>query len=539
MADATRPAAADAGTDWRQAYEDLAGRKLDSLTLDELARLADAAFWVGRPRECVPARRRLYAAYRDTGDTARAAMTGWQLFNDHFDLDETAAAHGWLKRAERHAQQLPDSAEQGYVALGCAEWARYRGEQDAALEHARRAIEIGERTQDRDLEAHARAVGGRMLAACGDVSEGVELLDEAMLSAVGGELSPFTTGWVYCVLLHVCSELGDVRRATEWTDLAMRWSGHLREGGYFPGLCRLHRCEITSLRGGWAIAEAEALRAAQELAAFGGYLVAEGHYLVGEIRRLKGDLVGALDAFQRAHELGKDPQPGMALLRLAQGDARGASSALRVALTSAPSGFVARARLLAAQVAAELRLGNVAAARESVDQLAAVAAETGTPLLRAMSATSRGAVLLAENQVEQALPILRDACAIWRELSFPYEAAQTRMLLGDAIQRAGDEATARMEFEAARTAFQQLGATADAARAHAVLAGDAAPPGRLTEREVEVLRLVARGRSNRQIATELFISEHTVARHLSNIFRKIDVTSRAAATAYAFEHELV
>ena len=539
MADATRPAAAEAGADWRRAYDDLAGRKLDSLTLEDLARLADAAFWVGRPRECIPARHRLYDAYRDAGDTARAAMTAWELFNDHFDLDETSAANGWLSRAERLARDLPGSAEQGYVALGRAEWARHQGEPDSAVAHAQRAVEIGERTRDRDLAARGRAVAGRMLVARGDVSQGVGLLDEAMLSAVGGDLTPYTTGWVYCVLLHVCSELGDVRRAAEWTDLAVRWSADLREGGYFPGLCRLHHCEIISRRGGWQAAETEALQAAKELASFGDYLVAEGHYLVGEIRRLKGDLIGALDAYQRAHELGKDPQPGMALLRLARGDARGASSALRVALASAPTGFVTRARLLAAQVAAELSLGNVAVARESADELAAVAAEAGTPLLRAMSGTSRGAVLLAENQVAQALPALRDACAIWRELSFPYEAAQTRMLLGAAVRRAGDEATAQLEFEAAREAFQQLGATVDAARAHALQDGDAALPCGLTEREVEVLRLVARGRSNRQIATELFISEHTVARHLSNIFRKTDVTSRAAATAFAFEHDLV
>lgn len=231
--------------------------------------------------------------------------------------------------------------------------------------------------------------------------------------------------------------------------------------------------------------------------------------------------------------------PGMALVRLARGDAQGAGRALRVALASAPAGFMARARLLAAHVAAELRVGDVAAAGESVDALATVAAEAGTPVLRAMAATSRGALLLAEHAVDQALPVLREAGAIWRELLFPYELAQTRMLLGDAIRRAGDEATAQLEFAAARTAFRQLGAAADVARVQALLDGEATHPRGLTEREVEVLRLVARGRSNRQIATELFISEHTVARHLSNIFRKIDVTSRAAATAFAFENDLV
>jgi DNA-binding CsgD family transcriptional regulator len=519
-------------------HDRLAAADPDALDVRELEALAEAAFWLGRPRESISARRKAYAKYRDAGDAAGAAKTAWLLFQSHFDIDETAAASGWLKSAHRHAEAVPDQVQAGYVALADAEWALYNGEPDHALTYALHASEVGQRLGDRDLAVLGLATQGRALVSRGDVPEGIGRLDEAMVAVLSDELTPFATGWVYCLLLYTCQELGDVRRAAEWTDLAVRWCAERGQDSWYPGLCRLHQCEVRSLRGDWPVAEREAVRAAEELAPFGDYLIADGHYLAGEIRRRQGDYTGAAEAFRRAHEHGRDPQPGLALLHLARGDADGAASALRVALGSRSGTPLRRGRLLAAHVQAELRLDSIDAASGSADELAALAESSRSLLLRAMAGAARGAVLLARGDADGALPLLRDACGICRELSCPYEAAETRVLVASAARQLGDEATAVLELEAAKTIFVRLGAAPDVARVDALLARGSVTPGGLTSREVEVLRLVARGRSNRDIATELFISEHTVARHLSNIFRKLDVTSRSAATSFAYEHDL-
>jgi ATP/maltotriose-dependent transcriptional regulator MalT len=535
---AERSQASTAQTAWGDVYSELASADPGTLGVDELESLADAAFWLGLPRESITARHQLYARYRDSGDAKGATKTAWLLFNNHFDLDETAAASGWLGRARRHAEAAPDHVEASYVALADADWALYNGRLDDAQRLARLATDAGHQHGDRDLEALGLATQGRILIARDDVADGLDRLDEAMVAALSDELTPFATGWVYCLLLSTCQELGDVRRAAEWTDLAVRWCEERGQDSWYPGLCRLHRCEVQSLRGEWSAAEQGAVRAAEELAPFGDYLIADGQYLAGEIRRRRGDFAGAEDAFRRAHQYGRDPQPGLALLRLAQGDVDGAAAALRHALTGGAAGPLRRGRLLAAHVQAELRLAKLDSAAGSAEELAELADGSGALLLRAMAAAAQGSVLLARGDIEAALPLLRDACTICRELSCPYEAAETQVLLGQAARTVGDEETARLELAAARAAFERLDAAPDVERVDALLAWDTPTPRGLTAREVEVLRLVAHGRSNREIGAELFISEHTVARHLSNIFRKLEVTSRSAATSFAYEHHL-
>lgn len=539
MADGRDAAWAMTLADWRDVYQRFAASDPATLDADDLERLAEAAFWLGRPRESIAARQRAYGLHREVGDAEREARAAWLLFHGHFDLDETAVAGGWLRRAQQHAAELPGSREEGYVAVGETDWALHTGNLDEALSHARRAVAAGERHEDRELATLGRATEGRVLVERGEIPEGMALLDEAMLAAVGGELAPFITGWVYCLLLYTCQDLGDVRRAAEWTELAIRWCEQQGQDSWYPGLCRLHRCEIQSLRGEWSVAEKEALRAAEELAPFGDYLVAEGQYLAGEIRRRRGDLAEAEAAFRRAHELGRDPQPGLALLRLARGDAEGAAAMLRVAVAGGSGGPLPRAQLLAAHVEAALRTGDIQAARGSVKDLGELADATQVLMLRGMAARAQGTMLLAEGDTDGALPFLREAFAVCRELSCPYETADVRLLLGLAARRVGDEETARLEFEAARATFERLGARPDAERATALAAQKAPHPKGLTDREVQVLALVARGKSNREIAETLVISEHTVARHLTNIFRKLEVTSRAAATAFAFRHDLV
>lgn len=539
MTDGALVAGPDQGSGrWHRLYHELTAGDIATLQPDELELLAQAAFWLGHPRDTIAARSLAYALHRDAGDHERAARTCWQLFHNHFELDETAAASGWLNRAHRHVREVPDSIESGYVAIAAALWTGYRGQCDEAVRQAGQAHELGEARGDANLAAWALAVMGGMRVADGDVESGVALLDEAMVETVSGDLLPFVTGWIYCFLLKTCQALGDVSRASEWTESAVRWCEQNGVDSWYPGLCRLHRCEVASLRGDWASAEKEALRAAEDLAPFGNYLIAEGHYIAGEIRRRRGEHVEAEEAFRRAHALGHDPQPGLALLRLAQRDVQGAAQQIRLALIGGSRQPLPRSRLLAADVQVELELGDVDAARSSVDELAALARTSQSRLLWGLLAMSHGALLLAQDEADGAIPLLREAAAIFHQLDCPYEVAQVRVALGRAAQQLGDEQTAALELEAARSTFSRLGARPDELHVSALAAHATQNPRSLSDREVEVLRLVAQGLSNRQIASTLVISEHTVRRHLSNVFRKIGVTSRSGATAFAFEHDL-
>lgn len=521
-----------------ETYERLSTAAPDDLSSEELEALADAAFWLGRQRESISARQRAYARYRDEQDATRAARAACRLFHDHFDLDEAAVASGWLSRARRHAQLIPDQVEPGYIALAEADWALYHDENDRAVEQAQSALDTGRSFGDRDLEALGLATLGRMSIARGDIADGLARLDEAMLATVSDELAPYTTGWVHCVLLSTCEHIGDVRRAAQWSDLAVRWSQEHGQDSWFPGVCRLHRCEVDSMRGEWVVAEREALRAADELRPHAAYMVADGLYLAGEIRLRRGDLAGAEDALHRAHELGRNPQPGLAQLRLAQGDADGAAAALRSALAAGGSGPLRRGRLLATHVEAELRRGDTAAADRSAKELGDLAAANRAPMLRAMAAQAQGAVLM-DSDADAALPMLGMAQTIFRELSCPYDEAKIRVLLGMAARKTGDTETAKLEFDAARVVFERLGAGPDLERLVTVAATATPSVLGLTGREIDVLKLVARGNSNREIAGALVISEHTVARHLSNIFSKLSVRSRAAAASLAHEYKLV
>jgi DNA-binding CsgD family transcriptional regulator len=306
----------------------------------------------------------------------------------------------------------------------------------------------------------------------------------------------------------------------------------------YPGMCRINRAQLASLRGDWPQAEAEAVRATEELLSFNSPLAGEALYETGDVRRRLGDLAGAEAAFERAHELGFEPQPGLALLRLAQGKVEAAVAALRVAITGASGGRLHRTRLQWAFADAALAAGDLDAARSAADELDAIASEAEAPVLAASAATVRGSLLLAEDDVPAAMTSLRRAGALWQELRLPYEGARGRMAYGFALRAAGDEDGARLELRAALAAFERLGAAGDAAQASDLLGGPKALPQGLTAREAEVLRLVASGKTNRDIAVELVISEHTVARHLQNMFAKLGVTSRAAATAFAYEHDL-
>ena len=535
------PAAARAAADrsaWHEAYELLAGLGPGRLERHDLTLLADAAWWTSRLDESMATRRRAHAAHAAAGDARAAAHAAWFLSVDHGWKGEAAAASGWLRRAERHLAGLPECAEHGLVAVARADAARRARDLEGAAALAEAALGVGMRAGAQDVVAMALQTLGRVRIAEGRHEEGLPLLDEAMCAVLAGELTPLYTGWVFCTVLSACFERADLGRAGEWTIAAMAWCESLDTTTPFHGICRVHRVEVRALHGAWAEAEADGLLAEGELAELWPDLAAEALYAVGEVRRRRGDMEAAEEAFERAGTLGLDPQPGLALLRLDQGRPHAAEAALRLAGLGVGRSLLSRAGLLGARVEIALARADRAGAREAAAALGELAAEARAPVLAAAAAMADAAVRLAEGDAEGALRAAGEAWAGWQRLRLPHEAARARMLLGLASRAGGDEERARRELEAARAGFARLGAAPGERRAAALLARPAGPGG-LSAREVEVLRLVAAGRTNRQVAAELVLSEHTVARHLQNAFGKIGVSSRAAAAAYAVEQGLV
>jgi DNA-binding CsgD family transcriptional regulator len=337
--------------------------------------------------------------------------------------------------------------------------------------------------------------------------------------------------------MDACHELVDLRRAGEWIQATAEWCDRLPEAVMYRGICRVHRAQVLQVQGAWDEAEQEATRASNELLGVFAAAVAEGHYEVGEVCRLRGDLIRAEKEYRRAHQLGRDPQPGLALLRLAEGRVKAAAASMWAALAAETHDRLRRARLCAAQVEVALAAEDWKAAHAASDELAATAVAFASPGLMAASLQAGGAVLLADRQVAEALPVLRSACRQWQELGAPYDAAKTRLLLADAYRLLGDDEATGMELDAAGMVFERLGASLDV-RTVARHRGRFGLPGGLTEREAQVLRLVAAGNTNREIAAVLVLSDKTVARHLANIFAKLGLSSRTAATAYAFERGL-
>lgn len=534
-----RARAALARFDWPAAYSMLAGTA-EASGPEAQAVLAEAAWWLGQLDECITAREQAYARFERAGEGRAAARMAMLLYDDQCFKGRRAVARGWLQRAKRLLEAEPACLERGQLLTREAEVAHGEADLERAIDRARQALELGRALGDADLVADALQCTGRLLIAAGRPAEGLAFLDEAMLSVAEGTLGPFATGKVYCSLISACEELGDYQRALEWTDVGARWSED-HPSAVFPGLCRVHRAELLQLKGAWAEAEEEARRACTELCDVHLFNAGAGFYGIGEVRRRLGDLDEAQAAFRRAEEMGFQPQPGLALLRLAEGRVDAAAAEITRTLSEEPWDRLRRAKLLPAYVEIVLAAHDVESARIAVEELDAIAAEYRTPGLSGAALLTRGRLALAEGDVRVACGTLRQALHEWEALDLPYEMASTRVLLGLARREAGDEDGARASLDAAVALFQRLGAGADAGRARALREdGDPASlPAGLTAREAEVLRLVATGLTNRDVAGELFLSEKTVARHLSNLFVKIAVSSRAAATAWAFEHGIV
>jgi DNA-binding CsgD family transcriptional regulator len=527
---------------WRQAYDHLSAADQETpLHLTDLERLAMAAGLTGLDGESADLLVRAHHECLRAGDVVRAIRYGFYAAMTLMNRGELAHASGWLSRSQRLLDDCQqDLAERGYLLLPGGMRALGEGDATTAFATFDQAARIGERFGEPDLVALAQLGRGRALVRLGRVPEGVGLLDEAMVAVTAGEVSPIVSGIVYCSVISTCQETFDLRRAQEWTVALSRWCAAQPELVPYRGQCLVHRAELTQLHGAWSDAMTEAQRACEQLAESADHpALGAAFYRQAELHRLRGANARAEEAYREASRRGRMPQPGLALLRLAHDDVEAAASAMRRVMIETRD-RVTRAGLSLAHVEIMLAAGDIPAARGAADDLAEVAADLDAPLLMAMSAEATGAVLLAERQHQAACEALRRAWTSWQSLEAPYEAARTRVLLGRAYRELGDEGGAQMELDAARWVFQRLGAAPDLARVEDLSRkATSRATGGLTAREVEVLRLVACGKTNRAIAAELFLSEKTVARHISNIFGKLGLSSRAGATAYAYEHGLV
>jgi ATP/maltotriose-dependent transcriptional regulator MalT len=496
---------------------------------------AEAAWWLGRLEECIAAREEAYRIYDELGEHRQAGQCAVWLWEHHAIYARPAIASGWLRRARRALEDDPECAEHGNLLLREAETAHGSADLDQALELATRALELGRRLRSADLEAEALQTRGRILIEQGRLDDGMGHLDEAMLFAVEGRLRAFSTGKVYCSLIAACEEVGDFDRAAEWTDATLRWAEANHPFAIWPGICRVHRAVVLKRRGSLAEAEVEAVRACEELRQSHVANSAAAYAEVGDICRRLGELERAEEAFARSQEIQGGPCGALSLLRLAQGRVDEAMSIITECVAG-QSNRLGRAGLLPMLVHVAVASGDLAAAERALAELEGTVAEFDTPTLRATERSTRGRLQLAR-QEPAARDTLQQAVDAWRKLDVPYEEATARTLLGQALGAAGDEQAAATSFDAAARLFDQIGARLDAQQVFD--GGKRALPAGLTEREVEVLRLIAGGLTNNEIASELFLSAKTVSRHLSNIFTKIGVSSRAGATAFAFEHQLV
>jgi ATP/maltotriose-dependent transcriptional regulator MalT len=524
--------------DWAGAL-DLARAAAGTTGRDEADRLdivAETSWWLSRLDDCIEAREQAYERYEALGARVPAGQCAVWLWEHNMIKDRSAIAGAWLRRARRALQDETGTAAYGTLVLREAELAHGGGDLAGAESLARVALALGRELPSLDLEAEALQTIGRVLIDAGQLAEGLGHLDEAMLSAVEGRLSPFSTGKVHCSMISACEQLGDLRRAAEWTDATLRWSEH-HPLAMWPGICRVHHAALLQQRGDWPAAEREARRACDELEGFHVGNVAAGYVEIGEIRRRLGDLDGAEEAFAKAEELSGQQSAGLALLRLAQHRIDAASAIITRMLGEQTWNQLARGKLLPAHIQIAVAAGDLDAAADATAELERIAAATQGPALAAAALSARGRLLLAQGEAGAACATLQQALHRWLQLEVPYEVATARLLLGQACRTCGDEEGATASLTQAAEIFDRLGAALDAQQLRALELPTTRPAG-LTEREAEVLVLVASGQTNKEIATGLHLSERTVARHLSNIFTKLGVASRTAAAAFAFEHDL-
>ena len=525
---------------WAEAYRALS--QIDGaepLAVEDLECLATAAYLIGRDEDYLKSLERAHHAHLTAGNSERAARCAFWIGLRLVFRGEMGPATGWFGRARRLLEEHErDCVEQGYLMLPLVEQQLGAGKWAEASDLAAQAAAIGSRFRDPELVSIALHLQGRALLRSQKVEQGLALLDESMVSVTAGELSPIVTGLVYCSVIAACQQVYAFRRAGEWTAALARWCAEQPELVAFTDQCLVHRSEILQLHGAWNDAIEEARRACTRFANRDDQRIsAAAYYQQGEVHRLRGEFAEAEAAYRNASQWGWDPQPGLALLRLAQDRLDAAVAALSRAL-DATTDPLKRAKLLPARVEVLLAARDTGEAHAACSELETIAESYGTDVLRATAAYARAAIELDEGKPRDALSSLQRAREAWQ--GAPHFAACIRVGAARACRALGDEEGARMELEAARDAFARLGAAPDIARldAQAGVANVDATHG-LTVRELQVLRLLASGKTNKLIARDLGISDKTIYRHVSNIFSKLNVPSRSAATAYAYRHKLI
>lgn len=524
---------------WGDAFDALTEADAEvGLSAHELDRFATSALVTGREEVGLDLAARAHEAFLAMHDADGAARSAAWIGLYLMSRGEQARSNGWLARAGRIAREGGGESASGLLLIPAALGALHGGDAASALRTFAEAFELGVRHGDREAMVLGQLGQGHAKIMLGEIADGLSLLDEAMVAVTAGEVSVEASGIVYCAVIGICHLAYDVRRAQEWTIALDHWCGARPDMVMFSGQCQAHRAELYCLHGAWADA-LRAARAAQALTRRGDWSAAFGAwYYQAEVQRLRGEVDQADVSYRRAGETGWPPQPGLALLRLAQGRVRDARALIHAVADGADQAN--RRQLLPAVVEIELAAGDAVAARLAADELSAATPADGMPLMRAVALRAHGSVRLDEGDAQGALALLRNAWAIWQELDAPYEAARCRVLTARAWRALGDEPSASMELEAARAVFVELGAVPDLLRVDGLSRGEQATTATpLTAREIEVVRLVAEGKTNRVIAGQLYLSEKTVDRHLSNVFSKLGVSSRAAATAYAYEHALI
>jgi DNA-binding CsgD family transcriptional regulator/tetratricopeptide (TPR) repeat protein len=526
---------------WAEAYQAFSRADQDApLGAEDLERLAMAAYLVGRDDEYLGTLERAHNAHMDDGQGARAVRCGFWLGFRLLMRGEMGRATGWFARGQRLLESnARECAERGYLLLPVVEQRLEATDFDAAYAIAADAAAIGERCGDADLIACARHQQGRTRLQQGQVEAGLALLDETMIAVTAGQLSPLVTGLMYCSVIGACQQVYAIDRSREWTAALSQWCEGQPDMVAFAGTCQVHRAEIMQLQGAWPEAIDEARRACARSRGVDRRAAAGALYQQAEVHRLKGEFAAAEEAYRGASQLGLEPQPGLALLRLGQGRPDMAATAIR-RVVSTSVGRLKRMRLLPAYVEIMVAVGDVPGARDACRELEDIARSFATGVPGAIAAQARGAVDLAEGDAQAALGSLRHAFEVWQRIEAPYATARVRVLVGLACRAVGDEDGAALEIDAARSVFERLGAMPDLARIDSPMSP--APSCRahgLTPRELQVLRRVAAGETNKVIASKLSLSEKTIDRHVSNILTKLDVSSRTAATAFAYQRKLV
>jgi len=527
--------------DWGRTFTLLTSIDKESpLQPADLELLATAAFMTGRDRNCINSWSRAHQEYVDAKDLKKGAECAFWAGMVLFNMGEYAQGSGWFTRSHRLLDDIPKNcAEKGLILIPEALQQLQSGDTQKAGELFIKAGKMEKQFNNPDLFTLSRLGLGQARILEEFFAEGTKLLDEAMVSVIAEETSPIVTGIVYCNVLSMCRKICDMHRAREWTAAMSRWCDSQSELVPYRGQCLVRRAEIMQLQGDWEDAMHE-IEKAHELAGK-STPPAEGEawYCQGELHRLQGDFSKAETAYRRANQMGRKPQPGLALLKLALDQPDAAAKAIRnVKLETRDPGK--RSEILPSYVDIMLETGQLQEAQKASEELTGLAEKLESPYLNAIATRAEGQVLLEENKSREALGKLLEAWSALKRMEAMYESARTRVLIGLTYRALDAPGTAELELDAARWMFRQLGAAHDLSRTETFIrnSGKEKPHG-LTPRELEVLCCLATGKTNKEIASELFISERTVDRHVSNILGKLNLPSRSAATAFAYKQNLL